>query len=350
MKKEKNIIIIKVLSRFHLYGAFSYIIDKELINYDNDILIVSEPMPGTNLYRVDENDVSILKNSNISFVKIPDIRYEKIKTYKSITVINPLSIPYKFLIKIFKAGNLKKIRIIEVDEGIGTIRSKKDWKEIRLQQYKGIKKAVASIYDSFKYLCFLVLKLIMIRKESSYFLFTIENDVIVPKQNVLSSYQKYFLLTKNIEYEILKTENNIIIVSDLLYAYLKSPEDEVKVYNMVIEKIKRKHPNATIYIKPHPREVNSFFDKNRQKINCELILENISAENLFNNNSIECVYGFCSTSLLTSSLFFNIPSISLVDCLPTDCINPDRLDFIKQYKKLVSKIPLLYTSISYDSV
>lgn len=350
MNKEKNIIIIKVLSRFHLYGAFSYLINQELIKPNNDILIVSEPMPGTDLYRVNENDTSILKTQNISFVKISDIRYDEIKKYKSITVINPLSIPYRFLMKIFKAVNYKRLRIIEVDEGIGTVRSKNEWKEIRLQNFKGIKKRIASIYDSFKSFCFAILKVLMIKEESSFFLFTVNNDSLITNQNVLLAYQKYFSLTKSNEYKILKDKNNVVIVSDLLHLYLKSSENEIEVYNKIIEKIKEKHPDATIYLKPHPREVNNFIEEKQHQINCKLLLENISAENLFNNNTIDCIYGFCSTSLLTSSLFFNIPSISLVNYLPTDCINPDRLDFIRRYKKLISKIPNLYTSINYESI
>jgi hypothetical protein len=128
-------------------------------------------------------------------------------------------------------------------------------------------------------------------------------------------------------------KNSIVIISDNLSFYLMDLKNEKKIYKELIGKLQKKWAGYNIFIKPHPNEIQNLqkFDFVEDNF---LITQDISMEELINNNSIDLVAGFCSTALLTSSQILNKDTISLVNELNDVYLNEYGKKRINNFRRL----------------
>ena len=127
--------------------------------------------------------------------------------------------------------------------------------------------------------------------------------------------------------------DTILIISDNLGFYHNSQNEEIETYKKIIKRIKIKYPNHNIFIKPHPNESQNL-NKFNEITNCTILDKAISVEDILNNNKIELLSGFCSTSLLISSQLFNVKTLSLVNYINEKELTEYGKLKIKTFKKL----------------
>lgn len=129
---------------------------------------------------------------------------------------------------------------------------------------------------------------------------------------VAKNYYSLMLKKTNVDNEKMYAhlfENSVIICT------MAIPRDEMDVdaYIFLLEQVIDclANKNIRVVLKPHPRELD--YKEMYSGLNCILFDEkDLSLESIMTTYTIKNVIGFSSTSLITSSLLFNIKSISLL--------------------------------------
>lgn len=336
---KNKIIIIKCISNFHLFGAFSYLVSESLLNNGYLFIVIADFFSESCPYRISEDDLSFLRDENYLFFHDVDFSFSIIKSFQDLIVISPFEIPYRFIYKMKKSINMNGITCVCVDEGIGTYQSRLQWfKDSSELSNKSVLYFCLRFY--LKQIPLQFFKIGSHIKKIDFYIFRRKGmtNNLIENKNVVDSYKKFFCFQKNEKFRIIYGYNNIVFFSDCISEYLIDKTNTNYVYNIIINIIKEKFPKAKLYIKPHPNELETF---NFESTNCEIIKQKITTEELLNNNEIIHVFSLCSTSLLTASLFFNISSSSLIDYIPDYLISERKKHKMNTFKSNFSSIPKL---------
>lgn len=127
--------------------------------------------------------------------------------------------------------------------------------------------------------------------------------------------------------------NTVIICTMAISSDEMDLDGYIKFLKGIISFLKKLNKN--IVIKPHPRE--SDYKNKYSKLDCILFDDNdYSLESVLVNYQIDALIGFSSTSLVTSSIFFECNSISLVNMFNVRCFDVKIRKEIKDFKSIFS--------------
>ena len=140
-------------------------------------------------------------------------------------------------------------------------------------------------------------------------LFDQKGKTLIKNNNAL----KYYGLTLKVVHQSIKYskvfENSTIICTMPYPRNEMNIKEYVFLLKEVIDCLVRK--GAKVVLKPHPRELD--YKEMYSSLNCVLFdKRDLSLESIMASYTIESIIGFSSTSLITSSLLFDIKSISLL--------------------------------------
>jgi len=352
--RDKELIIISVISKFQLYGAFSYIV-KEKIDYSkyNFLFIIRYHKP-SNKFRITEQDFSkeIKEIGEFAYIKENKDAYETIKNklennnFDKITLINQFSPDYLLLFKLKYLLGSNNIEQVLVDEGLGMYYDSDLWRlELDMQYNRNeskIKKSVlVKVIEKIRYLSKRIIINFMKRifkNVKMHFLFYKEDNILQLNREVADSYLDYFHSIRDNDMKLdIFDENTILIISDNLGFYFKDKNSEIEEYNKIVTELKKKYPDSNIIIKPHPNELDNI-SKFSKIENCTVFSNSFSVEELLNNNEINKFSGFCSTALLMSSQIFQLHTISLVDYIDKEKLNEYGMKRISNFKELTREL------------
>lgn len=327
---NRKLCIALVVSKWHLYGLEAYLLENNINSQNTDIHIFIAYHEPSRAYRVSESDFKVIdsKKSSINYIKSSNeifsyIQRNNLVKEKEVLLLNPLEIPLKLIFKLYKA-KVKKLDIHILDEGMGTYVSKKIWNQStenqKISKDNRLKKELK------KYIG-IILQIVI--KPNRHFLYNVERGKLSLNCNIANSYKNYFKVLRSDESKIDEIQNgDILLVSDNLSFICKSKTDEIKQYQNIVNALRDKYPNKKIFLKPHPNELNELSKFN--SLNSISILDRkISFEDLVNNNKIDYIMGFCSTSLLTGKSLFNKECYCLNLLLDNSLLS----DFGKEYTK-----------------
>lgn len=319
----KTIVFINVISKWHVYGAESYI--KQLIcsgNYQiTKIYIFVQYHHPSNKFRVANNDfiyINKLENVDLKyyFIKAPSDQNSIIRTLckreRNNTQLIMVSAKEMNIRQLIGTYDFAKRKYIIIDEGMGENYSRKLWKlETQVLNNSSdnplfsvwIKNVIRKII--IKFIC----------KE-------VENHKILKKMDrcfhtddeVIKAYREYFSSIKSQSIADLPLRGgDIVFVSDNLSIMLSDVEEAANIYCLVYNNLEKKFPNANIWFKPHPNEktnnmmINKLSEFGYSILICDYAYENICCK----YDVITC--GFGSTSLLTSATVFNKKAYSYIN-------------------------------------
>lgn len=138
-------------------------------------------------------------------------------------------------------------------------------------------------------------------------------------------------------------DNSIIICT------MAIPRDEINI-DLYISLLKQvidclANKGVRIVLKPHPRELD--YKKMYSGLDCILFDEkDLSLESIMTIYNIKSVIGFSSTSLITSSLLFNIKSISLLSLIESNNYGPRIRREMKEFKDIFSEFVFMPNSLN----
>lgn len=360
---NKTLVAADVISRFHLYGALSYLFEKDVVSSNSKIMFFVQFHRASGRYRIKKDDFDVLKSLHSEY-------YFGINYYFSVflIILKIFSGNYKniILIKARKQDrNLislllllfpqKHISSVTIDEGLGTYSTEEEWNKSMKNEEKLFGYSIKKPKDCLKIKRRLkpIIKKFLFRNmtgvptpNETFFLFSLDKKgSIVPNKNVIKAYRNFFILDRNEKNKLNFFEKDcILLLSDCLNIYLTNKEKEEEIYKKMFALLQTFLPSKEIILKPHPNELHS--PEKFSDLKDVIVLKNdISAEALCNNNRISQVAGFCSTSLLSSSQVFGLKTISLVDYLDNALLNEDGKNAIKKFKKQTYKLKNLTFSL-----
>ncbi len=353
-----------VYTKFHLIGVLSYAesLLEQQVKLSGYICILPHAETG---YAIDSQyleryNISLVR-ATTSFNKIPTIGKFIINCYKFIAnkfienkfyLVKAMSIDYDN-IKIYldNSKNNKKLKLVSIDEGIGTYMPASYWKRINdLSRGKNNKRKYAQI----KVLLQKIMEFPFRPVEKRYIFKTNFAGGIIKNDNVIKSYSDFYtnqymkiFYNENIENLKRFIDNNLSIAlyfsQPLGGSKLYTIEDETTVLRTLQQELLGK--GIKLYIKLHPR------DEKNKYADCDIPLfeYNLPAELLIVLLKPRCVFGFTSTALATTSVFFNVNAFSIVELLGSK-LNTSSLLIggVTEYRKLLSsyvKFPNNYNNI-----
>ena len=233
--------------------------------------------------------------------------------------------PYSPIFKIFsnkKIAHHYLPKFVVIDEGVGSYMSKNVWKLVSKYD-KDMKENItflAIIRDRFKYLLtsnFQIIKkaIFSFVKVENRLIFNKYDNTLVPNSSIIQSYRKVLKFEKDINYKrfIPTTKKPTIIIGTQPFVeYNQITEYRfIELMDEVIRILEEK--GFTIILKPHPREFSKKYSGLLSKYKNLIIAPNsILLEDILLDHSPTTIIGFTTTSLITSKLFYNIYSISLI--------------------------------------
>ena len=323
---EEQDAIALVTTQWHLMGVFSYLIGKHgnLNNIKIAIIIMPHPINGY-LFDLknfqDDSNILIIKRCD---VKQNSLRYFKLPFFlmntiipikKDIEFIIPRNISVNMLLNIINIRMLlnKKLRIICVDEGIGTYFSKEVWKRCSESEGGyGLFTAIKSNVSQW-------LKNIMNVTEWNLM---DKSDTLVANEEVVSNYRKAIeLIAKNSYKEVLSDVTELLSFKKV--AILVSQpwtetgqfllEEEVEIISKTI--LYLSVHNYEVFIKLHPRDEMEKYKK-VEICNSKILSGNVPIEVIFSClRKDDIVVGYSSTALITAKVVFGIEAFTILDRL-----------------------------------
>jgi hypothetical protein len=238
-------------------------------------------------------------------------------------------------------------RFVLIDEGIGTYMSNQVWK-LEKSQINSSYIDDKSIFSRLKRLFVIsLLKMISYYKNiEKRFIFYSIKDKIYVNEHAIASYKEIIEINKN------HVKNNdifnlakyidgwkfVILATQPFVEYNQIRLfDYMDILNTLFKILDER--NFKIVIKPHPREDKTKYEiilKNYKDI--YICTKNFLLEEILYLNPVK-IFGFTSTSLITSKLFYGIESISLVNIITKNTndslINIRGNEFKSKFKKYV---------------
>lgn len=157
---------------------------------------------------------------------------------------------------------------------------------------------------------------------------------LVPRYSIIPYYNQIF--------SGLATKENVNLTNAILIApsvYIEEREiyhgEDLRIWKDICEALHEE--GYKLYMKPHPRD--NFFVSMAKDWHCEVINKNgLSMEGLCAKSKPKCVIGGPSTALVTSALFFNVPSICIVDMMNQDLLSQGHKDAVAEFKAMFNNL------------
>ena len=372
LEKENINFIGFLVSPFHALGIDAYLYEllKKSKNLKGLIFIGPHPKSG---FIVNEKDLRCSEFTDVEIIYIENDNYlrnknnfEKIsnginmligllnimlsKKYskRELFILTIMNINISIL-SIFSNKKVLRAyhpRFVLIDEGIGTYMSKQVWKLEK--NYINSSLDDKSIFLRLKrlFVVFLLNMASQYKNIEKRFLFYSRKDDICVNEHVIASYKKIIEINKNHikNSDIINLAKYINGGKFVILATQPFVEyNQIKLFNYMgildkLFKILNKR-NLKIVLKPHPRESEKKYGKifkNYKDI--YICTKSFLLEEMLYLNPIKII-GFTSTSLVTSKLFYEIESISLVNIIIKNTndslINARGSEFKSKFKKYV---------------
>lgn len=299
-------------------------------------------------YLRNKNNLKKISNGINMYLGLLNIMLRKKYSKRELFILTIMNINI-FMLSIFSNKKLLRDyypRFVLIDEGIGTYMSKQVWK---LEgTYINSSLDDKSIFSRLKrlFVIFLLKMASYYKNIEKRFIFYSRKDNIYVNEHVIASYRKIIEINKNHiknndiinltkyisggKFVILATQPFVEYNQIKLFDYMDILDNLLKILN------KR---NLKIVLKPHPREDEKKYEiilKNYKDI--YICTKNFLLEEILYLNPIK-IFGFTTTSLITSKLFYGIESISLANIIIKNTndslINNRGSEFKSKFKKYV---------------
>lgn len=308
-------IILFPMTKWHLYGMLAYLLetyDDQIFNRELEVYVTSRgdqgyalektDMPYNNLIYKRDSDIAV---TNASLFKIALLNKKRSK--KEILILCANSLVPRKILSCVSASELieNKLKVIAVDDGVGSYLSSKVWKKMSEGESK------TAFRDSIKFRIahsmnkdFNLSQWHMLTKSDEGSLIPVHTEGYsrVLHHDIERSFKKQIGLFQNKYKGIRKA---IIITQPWSETNQISKKEEANIVREIINKIKSRYQ---IFVKPHPRE-------RQDKYNYPEVItlgREFPAEFYFYAFSSEdIVIGFDSTALVNAALLFNLNTFSL---------------------------------------
>lgn len=252
-----------------------------------------------------------------------------------------------YLVKIFSSYRvLKKYnpKFVVIDEGGGTYLGNKIQKAIKEYdknlRFKKLKRY--NFTNPFQYIFTALDKKITSYLKNTFEIekrFLLKEDVrgeLLPNYPIIDAYKKVLDIYRNTP-ELNTQIKSIIITTQPFVEYHQIEiSDYLRIIKELIRVLNRKY---SILLKPHPREDIKKYDDIVKKEGIVLLPKEILLEEILSLGNIKLVIGAVTTTLLTSKLFYNIPSISIANVLLKYTKDPllqvSILQFNEKFKNMI---------------
>lgn len=308
-----SMVIINVISKWHVYGAESYLrqlILSEKVNIKEVYVFVQFHYPSSR-FRVTKGDFIYINKLDlrreIYFIEKPskqdEILQQMMNDRAGKSSLIMISARDMNIWQIWGTRRFKNRRYIIIDEGMGNYYSAKLWKlenaalKNRLSEQKGMKEILKEIIRK-------LLKNILCRKVQEKKLLIKQGKELFINKNIAQNYKTYFDEVRIHFMNLPIKDGDVIFLSDNLRLMLTESIQEVVVYEQVFQHLKKMYPGKRLWFKPHPTEISDhkierFKDIGFQILDCLEAYEDICCK----YDVITC--GFGSTCLLTAAAIFN---------------------------------------------
>lgn len=355
-----------IISPFHALGvdAFVYDLSKKYDRELKGLVIVHEHVRSG--FVVSETHFKCTTFANVKFVYVqkPSFSYKnsafqilkqaseliggffKVVTNtsrkkKDLYVISVMSTPI-WLFKLFndrKVVSKYSLKFVNIEEGLGTYMGKDFWKLTKKYDSNGTEPSFTRI-EKIKFAC-----ISKISNVANYFvkysfkiesrlIFIQESQSLLPNKLSIDAY-KAILSFNNSEipeaiYPLIG-KKWVIFASQAFVEYGQiNAYDYLSNLKEIIDVLAEKDYN--VILKPHPREnVNLYKPIINENKNVVILPKSLTLENLLQFHP-HATIGFTSTALVTSNLFYDVPSISIIEMLLKSTDDPLLTITAKQFK------------------
>ena len=235
--------------------------------------------------------------------------------------------PQYDLMRLVYENTSKQLCAIVIDEGLGSyMRTDYEWYKAEICASIHKERVYQRFFSKFckEKICYKILSQCGLIKDFN--LFKLDRKGVYQKNGQLESYYKEALrsniniLTRIDQYT--QYQNAVVLALQGYHLEKKILQDEdLKVLEMVCLFFRRK--GYSLVIKPHPREADI---KRYGKLQCYIDLEqSIPLEIILEVLPVKpkCIVGITTTALITGSLFYSIPTISVMDLLDRNQVTED---------------------------
>ena len=357
LEKSEYDYVAFVMTKWHVHSfeaALMMLQDKENRRLKGIVIIKAHPVNG---FLLDENSFGI-DNAELYYSEedegIKDIIYSELcgLTYylklkksdrSSFYFLRPTSFRYPILGMVNKAlHSNKKISFVKLDEGVGTyLNDSKSWLKSSLSENRDLKSKLRCYIRYFEELLLKEDKLKQVGQYIDACLFKKEDSRCIVNEDVRYFYKKSLCKMLNIEksFSFDRAEKYIIINTQI-------PEEVFKSGSRVSKEILKRAVDIfsrngfKVYVKPHPREkdCSCYEDMGAAVINEKLSQEAILASL---NYKPAFIVGFFSTTLVTSSVIFDVRTISL-----DDIVNSQN-EFLDDIQDTVNMFRMVFNNYVY---
>jgi len=313
-----------------------------------ELVYIQEPETSNkrSFFQLAKEGIKMIKG----FLRVATTR--KNASRKNLFVISVMDIPILFF-KIF--GN-KEItqryspNFVIIDEGVGSYMNKDVWKLVNRYDKGAHSNKDAETFTS----TLTKVSISIIKKFAKYcvqtenrLILAKEEDTLIPNMTAISSYRRVIVhKEKGIpKWLIPITRKSWVIIATQPFVEYNQVDTHnyVSLLDEIIEILEDEGFN--VILKPHPRESFTKYKKLLKKHRDLVVFpQSVVLEDILQLRP-PMILGFTSTSLITSKLFYEIPSISMVDILIQSSDDPLLNISAKQFKERFQNIVWFVESI-----
>ena len=248
-------------------------------------------------------------------------------------------------ILVFKIFDDRKVvgkyspKFVNIEEGLGTYMGKDFWKLTNRYDSNGMDSSRTHL-EKIRFAC--TSKISNVAKYfikncfeiESRFIFTQKAQSLLPNKLIIDAYKAILSFNNSDIPEAIYPligKKWVIFASQAFVEYGQiDADDYLSNLNEIIEVLTEK--DYYIALKPHPRESENLYEliTNENK-NVVLLPKSLTLENLLQFHP-DATIGFTSTALVTSKLFYDVPSISVIEMFLKSTDDPLLTITAKQFK------------------
>ncbi len=338
-----EIVIVNVISKWHVYGAESVLQTLEM-NEKTQVIVFIQYHTPSGRYRVSKNDFVFLNSKSVQaeymFVKEASEQLRFLKTFlekqkNKDTHLTMLSPNQMNMWQVMGSLGIPNRDYVILDEGMGTYYSKVLWglETNALIGNKNTKSVKSMLLECIRK----VILNVFCRTTTDNRILKYADEKWTPDAAVLQNYRDYFVNWKDKKIDVPVDDGDVVFVSDNLKYMLKDSRYEEILYKKIYQILCERFCHAKIYFKPHPNEINDHKLSMLSEIGFVIFEQDYSYEEIVNAYNVNSC-GFGSTSLMTAALIFNRNAYSLFSIIPEDYLNEYGRQKREENKNIVENI------------